>query len=154
MSNIEAHPSSFGHSSFFRHLTFVILFVPALSGCRQSSSSIHGKVTYEGTAIQRGQITFAPPGRQGVAMSAPIESGKYTIDNVPPGTKVVMITSSKQFHFPKSHAEMAEMAKRGPPPVQEAGDEVPANAQGNNASIETARGVQEFNFDLKRPAGG
>ena len=86
-------------------------------------------------------------------MSGQIAAGKYSIENVPPGRKIVLITSVKQYHFPKSHAEMAEMAKRGPPPTQETADEVPANAQGNNASIETTQGVQQFNFDLKPPSG-
>jgi hypothetical protein len=137
-----------------KSLALFTALLAALSGCGQSNSSIHGKVTYEGAPIQRGQITFAPPGRQGVALSRPIEAGRYTIDNVPPGKKIVMITSVKQFHFPKSHAEMAEMAKRGPPPAQETVDEVPANAVGNNKEVETTAGAQELNFDLKRPAGG
>jgi hypothetical protein len=162
MSNVELPHSSFKLSSFFRHssldirdLAFIILCVPALSGCRQSISSIHGKVTYEGAPIQRGQITFAPADRRGVARSGPIESGKYTVENVPPGRKIVMISSiSKPSHVPKSHAEMDEMAKRGPPAAPDSADEVPANAVGNNASIETTQGVQEYNFDLKRPKGG
>ncbi len=137
-----------------QRLALFAALLAVLSGCRQSSSAIHGKVTYEGAAVQRGQITFAPPGRQGVALSGTIEAGKYKIDNVPPGQKLVMITSVKQFHFPKSHAEMAEMAKRGPPPAQDTADEVPANAEGNNQSIEVTQGVRELNFDLKRPKGG
>jgi hypothetical protein len=129
------------------------LLLAALSGCRQSTPSIHGKVTYEGAPIQRGQITFSPADGRGTAHSGPIQSGQYKVDDVPPGRKVVLISSVKQFQFPKSHAEMAEMAKRGTPASQDSADEVPANAVGNNKAIETATGAQEFNFDLKRPAG-
>ena len=139
---------------WFHRLPLFAVLLAALPGCRQSTSSIHGNVTYEGAPIQRGQITFAPADKHGAAKSGQIESGKYTIENVLPGPKIVMITGVKQFHFPKSHAEMAEMAKRGPPAAQDSADEVPANAVGNNKSVETKDGVQELNFDLKRPQGG
>jgi hypothetical protein len=133
----------------------VLLAAPALSGCRQSTSTIRGKVTYEGAPVNRGQITFSPVDGHGVARSGPIESGKYTVDNVSPGKKTVQIIGVKQIHFSKTHAEEAEAARNGPPKTApEKADEVPADAVGNNQAVETSEGVQELNFDLKRPKGG
>jgi hypothetical protein len=140
---------------FFRLAFFaVMLAAPALSGCGQSASTLHGKVTYEGAPVHRGQITFTPADGHGIARSGPIESGSYTIENVPPGKKTVQIIGVKQIHFSKTHAEEAAAAKNGPPKVAETADEVPANAIGNNKAVETATGAQEMNFDLKRPTGG
>ena len=70
---------------------------------------------------------------------------------MPPGKKIVEIIGVKQIHFAKTHEEMAAAAKRGPGAVPASADEVPANAQGNNQEIETTLGVQERNFDLKKP---
>ena len=135
-------------------LVVLLLVVPVLIGCQQSKPSIHGTVTYEGVPISRGQITFAPADGRGVARSAPIEAGKYTIENVPPGKKIVQIIGVKQIQFAKTHAEMAAAAKRGAPAAPETADEVPTYAEGNNQAIETIQGSQERNFNLKRPQGG
>ena len=101
--------------------------------------------------IGRGQITFAPTGRRGTVRSAAIESGRYVVDNVPPGPKTVLIVGLKQVKFAKTRAEMAEMAKQGSHAVPASADEVPADAVGNNQTVETKQGEQEMNFDLKRP---
>lgn len=130
-----------------------VLHLVALAGCRKSISSVHGKVTYEGAAIGRGQITFTPVGGHGVPRSEAIEAGKYVVDNLPPGPKTVQIVGVKQIKFPKTQAEAAEAAKRGPPAAAETADEVPQNAEGNGQAVETTAGVQELNFDLKRPKG-
>jgi hypothetical protein len=133
----------------------LVLLAALLLGCGRSPSSvISGNVTYEGVPVSRGQISFAPVGGQGRVCSGPIDAGKYRVENVPAGRMIVQIIGVKQIHFARTHAEMAEAAKREHPPAAETADEVPANAQGNNQSIETAQGVQELNFDLKRPAQG
>ncbi len=129
-------------------LTFAAAIV---TGCRHSTTSVHGKVTYDGKPIGRGQITFSPAGGHGVVRSGPIAAGKYTVDNVPPGPKILQIIGVQKINFPKTHAEMAEAAKRGPPAAPETADEVPANAVGNGQTVEIAAGSQELNFDLKRP---
>ncbi|MGA2253696.1 MAG: hypothetical protein ABSG53_03465 [Thermoguttaceae bacterium] len=132
-------------------LAAFVLAAPVLPGCGGSKSSISGKVTYEGAPIGRGQITFAPAGGRGKVCSVPIEAGAYSIENVPPGGKIVQIIGVKQIHFAKTHAEMAEAANADPDAVPESADEVPANAQGNNQAVETTLGVQALNFDLKKP---
>jgi hypothetical protein len=139
---------------WFLRLALFAALLMVQSGCRQSISTIHGKVTYDGSPVNRGQITFTPADGHGVARSGPIESGKYTVDNVPAGRKTVQVIGIKQIHFAKTHAEEAVAAKSGPPKAPESVDTVPANAQGNNQSVETALGVQELNFDLKQPKGG
>jgi hypothetical protein len=148
MSNIESRCRA---AFVVRRSAFVILLVVASAGCRQSSSTVRGKVTYEGSAVDRGQITFMPASGHGTSRSGPIASGGFKIDGVPPGPKIVQIIGVKQIHF-KTRAEMAEAAKRGPPAAPETADEVPANAVGNGQTVEIAAGAQEMNFDLKRPS--
>ena len=132
-----------------------MLAATVLLGCQKSPTTIiSGKVTYEGAPITRGQITFTPADGHGKVCGKPIEAGKYSIEGVPPGRKIVEIIGVKQIHFAKTHAEMAEAAKRDTDEEPESADEVPANAQGNNQSVEIAAGVQELNFDLKKPSVG
>jgi len=137
-----------------RHPLFAaILAVSVLVGCKQSSkTSINGNVTYEGAPIARGQITFAPADGHGKVCGQAIAAGKYGIENVPPGSKIVQIIGVKQVHFAKTHKEMADAANRDTDDEPERADEVPANAQGNNQTIEITAGVQELNFDLKKPS--
>jgi hypothetical protein len=127
------------------------LLLAAFAGCKPSISSIRGKVTYDGAAVARGQITFMPEGGHGVARSGKIEAGNYVVNDVPPGRKTVQIVGVKQIKFAKTQAEAAEAAKRGPPAAAESADDVPQNAEGNGQTVETAAGAQELNFDLKRP---
>jgi len=108
-------------------------------------------VTYEGAPINRGSITFWPADGRGAESSGPIDAGRYSIGNVPPGKKIVEIIGVKQVHFAKTHAEMAARAKAAPNAEPESADEVPADAQGNKQSIETTEGAQELDFDLKKP---
>jgi hypothetical protein len=128
-------------------LLALMLAAPTLVGCKDSKSLIHGNVTYEGAPINRGQITFSPADGHGTAGSAPIEGGKYSVENVLPGKKIVQIIGVKQIQFAKTSEEASK--RRAAP---ETADEVPPNAVGNNQVIETTTGAQELNFDLKRPA--
>jgi hypothetical protein len=130
-------------------LLALALLPAALAGCRQSTSTVHGTVMYEGAAISRGQITFTPASGHGVARSGPISSGKYSVNDVPPGRKTVQIIGVKQIHFAKTQGEDA---KRGPSAAAETADDVPADAEGNGQTVETTPGEQELDFNLKRPS--
>jgi hypothetical protein len=121
-------------------------------GCHGSKNSLSGNVTYEGAPINRGYITLSPVDGHGTSCGGAIDAGKYVIDNVTPGKKIVQIIGVKQIQFARSHQEMADAAKSGAPKAPESADEVPSDAQGNNQTIEITVGAQEQNFDLKRPA--
>ena len=99
-----------------------------------------------------GRGAFAPSDGRGAVGSAQIEAGKYHVENVPPGKKIVQIIGVKQIDFPKTHEEAAEAAKRSRGALPETADEVPADAQGNNQPVDTVGGDQELNFDLKKPS--
>jgi hypothetical protein len=55
---------------------------------------IKGKVTLDGTPIEKGFISFESQGGQGSVQAAPIESGAY-VAKVEPGMKRVRITAPK-----------------------------------------------------------
>ena len=130
-------------------LLAVLLAVAALSGCNKGSgSSIQGSVTYEGAPLKRGQITFTPADGRGKTCGASIAEGKYKVSDVPPGKKMVGISSVKEIHFHRTTGDAAKDTN-GPPP--ETASDLPEDAQGNNQVVEITAGAQELNFDLKRP---
>jgi hypothetical protein len=131
----------------YRWALLALALAAVLTGC-QPASSVHGEVTYEGSPVGRGEVTLLPPGGHGAAFSGPINDGKYKIDNVPAGPKKAQIIAVKQIHFAKTQAEAAH---RDPSAAPETADLIPADAEGNNQTVETTAGDQELNFHLKKP---
>ena len=116
-----------------------------------------GSVSYEGQPVESGSITFLPADGQGPSAGAAITGGQYRVDEITPGEKTVQIVGLKEIAFARSSAEMAqqaeEAARRGTAaaPVEQA-SEIPADAEGNNATVEVKPGKQTLDFQLKRPA--
>ena len=137
--------------------TALLLAALLLVGCESRGPSISGRVTYEGAPIKNGQITFTPTSGRGSVCSAKIENGAYRVVNVSPGQKKVQIIGVKKIHFrpPAEQAAASKAAKAaGEVVTPESTEDMPDNAEGNNQVIETTEGVQERNFDLKRPKEG
>jgi hypothetical protein len=136
-----------------------VLFAAALlplAGCG-SSTSVSGNVTYETKPVGNGAITFLPADGHGPAAGAPIVDGRYLIDNLMPGKKLVQIVAVKKNNLPASNEERErqakENAKRGNTNrIVERADEIPADAVGNNRQIDVQSGSQTFDFDLKPKA--
>lgn len=126
-----------------------------LAGCG-GSTAVTGSVSYEGQPVESGSITFLPADGQGPSAGAAISGGQYRVDEITPGEKTVQIVGLKEISFARSSAEMAqqaeEAARRGTAaaPVEQA-SEIPANAEGNNATVEVKPGTQTLDFHLKRP---
>lgn len=76
-----------------------IIFVGVLSGCSGGAKGpptvqIKGKVTLDGTPLEKGSIVFEPKDGKGSSAGGTIQNGEYVAD-VQPGNKIVRITSSK-----------------------------------------------------------
>src|SRR5262245_45958998 len=68
--------------------------MPALSGCGDSGSVVSGTVTYEGTPLASGSISFAPVDGKGPTSGGPIKDGQYRVEGLLPGQKRVEITGA------------------------------------------------------------
>lgn len=125
-----------------------------MAGCG-GGTTVSGEVTYDGTPVEKGSITFTPADGKGSAVSAPVVKGRYTAVPIEPGPKVVKVESVRAPAQPLSTEEMAKKAAeaKGKPPGVESADLIPANAEGNNAKVEVKAGGNTQDFHLKKPAG-
>ena len=63
----------------------------AAAGCGGGDATVSGEVSYEGEPVTAGYITFAPADGKGPTAGGPIKDGKYTVEKVTPGPKVVRV---------------------------------------------------------------
>lgn len=134
----------------------VVAAVLLLSGCAREAS-VQGEVTYDGTPVAKGTITFLPADGKGVAAAAPITDGKYTVRPIDPGPKLAQIEATRAVKFARSSEEMAKMAAQAKTRGNTSGlidpaDVIPRDALGNNAAVTIAAGRQTHDFHLKKPA--
>jgi hypothetical protein len=121
-----------------------------LVGCG-GGTSVSGKATYEGTAIDDGFITFFPSQPKGSEKAGPIKAGAFEIHELTPGPHVVEITATKKIQFAASTEELAAKFKAGKSKGNESADLVPPNAVGNRQTVEIKAGRQQIDFHLKKP---
>ena len=127
----------------------------ACCGCGAATGA-SGKVTYEGTDVEEGFITFFPNHPKGSAKASPIKAGAYQVSDLTPGPHIVEVTASKKIQFALSSEEMeakfkAAKAKGNATGVVESADLIPANARGNRQAVDIKPGRQTLDFHLKKP---
>jgi len=127
-------------------LAFCML-LSAVIGCGEATSSIGGKVTYKGQPVQNGSITFQPTDGKGPSAGGTITAGEYRVEGITPGSKLVEILGFEAIPFARTTEELAAQAQAN---VQtEMADQIPADAEGNNVTIEVKPGdtTQDFNLN-------
>jgi hypothetical protein len=133
----------------------VLVFVAA--GCGGSAASVSGEVTFNGEPVGDGFITFLPEDGKGPSAAGPIEGGRFALDNLMAGPKVVKIEAVKKVPFARSSEEMAKRAAvnkfvgDGSGLIDPA-DVIPRNAEGNNTKVDIKPGNQTHDFHLKSSA--
>ena len=132
-----------------------LLLAAVVAGCERNGT-VSGEVTYDGRPVEKGWITFLPADGKGPPAGGPIARGKYKVENVLPGAKVVKVEAVKSVPFARSSAEMEQMAaanrNRGDGSgLIDPADAIPPDAVGNNCTIEVGKGSQMRNFELTRP---
>lgn len=137
-----------------------LALVTALSftvvGCAPQVASVSGTVTYEGTPVDNGQITFTPTDGKGAISGGPISNGNYSVADVPPGPKTVKIEAYKKVNFAASSQEMMDRAneqkkKGNTTGLVDPADVIPENAVGNNQTVELVIGPNNKDFVLTKP---
>jgi hypothetical protein len=66
----------------------------ALVGCGGGAAEVRGKVSFNGTPVENGTITFEPADGKGPTAGGPIAKGEYHLtgqNKVAPGAKIVRI---------------------------------------------------------------
>ncbi len=134
---------------------FVALLFMGSCGCG-TATTVSGQVTYEGTPVQEGFITFYPQSDKGATGAAPIKDGAYSLSTLLPGPHLVEITSPKKIQFALSTEEMeakfkAAKAKGNATGVVESADLIPAKAVNNRQTLDVKPGAQTLDFHLKKP---
>jgi hypothetical protein len=135
----------------------LVLFVGLTAGCGGGSATVSGTVTYDGQAVGDGRISFLPADGKGPVVGAAIVKGRYHVTDVLPGPKVVKVEAVKAVSFSRSSAEMQQMAEANRARGDETGiveraDAIPADARGNNATVDIKPGPQTHEVRLERPA--
>lgn len=130
--------------------------ISTLVGCGGSTGSVQGNVSYEGTPIQKGMITFTPVDGKGSIVGCNIENGKYSATGVTPGKNVLSVVAVKEVTFARSSEEMEKMAasNKGKGAIEgliDPADIVPADAKGNGAEHTVNEGSNTIDLQLTKP---
>ncbi len=125
------------------------------AGCG-SFTAVNGTVTYEGQPLEKGSIAFLPVDGLGPSAGGLIVNGRYRVEHLTPGKKIIQIVGVKAVRFARSSEDMARLAKEAAARADTTGiieraDVVPADAQGNNVTIVLKPGRQTMDFHLQRP---
>jgi hypothetical protein len=137
------------------HRSLLPIFLALVAGgCAKPVSTISGAVTLDGKPLEQGTITFHPADGKGTASSTEIADGRYSLDNVPAGPKIVEVSATQTANFPRSNEEMAKQfaeakAKGKKAAAVESADLITLNTTGNNRKIEIQPGKQEVNIPLE-----
>lgn len=137
----------------------VLLALPLLAacGCGDAGATVSGEVTYDGTPVKSGYVTFAPADGQGPTVGAAITDGRYTAEKVPPGPKVVKVEASgAATPSVQSQGDVEKLSKElkgklGPDGIIRTAA-VPPDADGNNQKADVKGGAQTLDLHLKKPA--
>jgi hypothetical protein len=130
----------------------------AAAGCGGGTGSVSGEVTYDGQPVKTGYVSFTPADGKGTAAAGPITDGRYSVEKVPPGPKVVKVEAADKAGPSIQTTEELERFSRenkgkiGPSGIISS-ETIPPDAEGNNQPFEVKPGAQTLNLTLKRPAG-
>jgi hypothetical protein len=69
------------------------LSIPTMVGCSNGLAQVEGQVTFNGEPVSRGMLNLEPVDGKGAVTGSAIEAGKFRIDNVLPGEKIVRISA-------------------------------------------------------------
>lgn len=136
----------------------VFAAVLGTSGCGNGGlATVSGAVTYEGEPVGDGYVTFTPADGKGPDAGGPIAAGRYSVAGMTPGKKIAKVVAVKKVNFASTSAEMqakgtAARKAGNYDGLVDPADTIPANADGNNVTVEVAVGSQTQDFHLKKPA--
>lgn len=141
-------------SRSIRWLALISCSLFMANGCGRGGS-VQGQVTFEGQPVANGYITFSPVDGVGPVAGGPIANGRFAVEEIPPGKKLVMIEAIKETAVATSSEELARQAAaalaagKTPTPAESA-ELIPRDALGNNREVDLQPGSQTLDFELRR----
>ena len=144
-------------SKSFNVVLAILALIPSLLvGCGSPTATVQGSVSYDGTPIEKGMITFTPVDGKGIVVGCDIQNGKYTARGVAPGKNVLTVAAVKQVTFSRSSEEMEKMAAAGKGKgaiegLIDPADIVPSDAKGNGAEHTVNIGSNTIDLQLTKP---
>lgn len=140
-------------------LGWVLILVALVPGCGSTGATVSGTVTFEGEPVNDGSISFLPADGKGPADGARIRDGRYNLDILVPGPKLVKIEAVKKVQVNWSSLEGQKAyeeakAKGTLAALLDTNDLISPDAVGNNQTVKVVPGKQTFNFELRKPAKG
>lgn len=82
--------------------------IVALTGCGEPTATIEGTITFDGQPVSRGSINFEPVNGDGVPMGCNVEEGRYRVEDVQYGEKIVRIHAVKVISTERTYEHMGE----------------------------------------------
>lgn len=136
----------------FTSLSVVALILVISSGCGQDTS-VSGSVEYNGSPVKNGYLSLSAT-ESGQSFAAPINSGRYEISEVKPGTYTAVATGfHKLDHYSSSAEAYAKAGKgKGARHTSEDADYIASSADGNSISVEVEPGAQVIDLSITGPA--
>ena len=129
-------------------LSFLVLVLASVGCGGGPTSVVEGTVTLDGQPLEYGSISLKPESGETNAVGGVIEDGKFTIEKVPEGSFIAIVTAG------------VKNAGGGPNPSQGDGQQANENseemqryvavknAEGNNKKISVTDGQNEVSIDL------
>jgi len=116
----------------------VFLGLLAFSGCAGGKNPVTGNVTFDGTPVADGDITFESTDPGGVSEGGKIKDGKYTV-HAKPGNYKVKITAVREIP-----------GKKGPMGFEPATEDyIPTKYNASTElKAEVGKGKDQFDFTL------
>jgi hypothetical protein len=74
-------------------LLMVAMTVLVCPGCGDKLARVEGTVTFNGVPVERGMISLDPADGKGTVSGANIQQGKFEIQDVYPGEKIVSLSA-------------------------------------------------------------
>jgi expansin (peptidoglycan-binding protein) len=128
---------------------FLCLALAVLMGCN-SKTSVSGDVTYNGSPVENGYMSFSPIGK-GRSIAAPIASGKYSIPEAISGKYTAVAIGTRKINHYSSSADAYANAGPNAGHLSEAADYIAADAEGNSKEVEITSGDQQLDFAITGP---
>jgi hypothetical protein len=124
--------------------------VMSAAGC-QGKASVSGAVLVDGKKLVNGYITFYPAtdrnestGARAETRGTEITDGSYTIENLSPGKRKVVISVPAKLEVQKA-ADGSDAGVKAVPPAAP----ISPSAKGNSCVVEIGAGSQTLDFEVK-----
>ena len=141
---------------FFRmmKLMIVLMLLLAVSGCAEKKGDVSGQVSFNGSPLPSGKITFLCYGGDKPVFSADIHDGRYQLKGVPVGPVKITVATykpTKAVDWPPGMGPTKRPSSDETPAQPEKYVEIPqryGQVELSNLTYDVKPGVQEHDIPL------